>query len=141
MRNSIANSALPTSKGEAGEDSTRESGLSLLQDPGGAKALSFPVVHDPEAPPIRPERHVGNSIADHAKATDRRLARSLHRCPMLPLVNAEAAALSTLVTHYNLVSGASRKRQRRGHPIVGMLKFAPSLTPEGQRAVTVLVFV
>ena len=34
-----------------------------------------------------------------------------------------------------------RERVTPGHPIVGMLKFAPSLTPEGQRAVTVLVLV
>ena len=51
------------------------------QNPGGEKALSFPVVHDPEAPPIRPERHVENSIATLRKRLTIALARSLYRCP------------------------------------------------------------
>ena len=46
-----------------------------------AKALSFPVVQDPEAPPIRPERHVENSIATMRKRLTVALARSLYRCP------------------------------------------------------------
>ena len=47
------------------------------QDPGSAKALAFPVVHDPEAPPIRPERHVEieNSIATMRKRLTVALAR------------------------------------------------------------------
>ena len=48
---------------------------------GAAKALSFPVVQDPEAPPIRPERHVENSIATMRKRLTVALARSLYRCP------------------------------------------------------------
>jgi len=49
--------------------------------PGAAKALSFPVVQDPEAPPIRPERHVENSIATMRKRLTVALDRSLYRCP------------------------------------------------------------
>ena len=49
--------------------------------PRRLQALSFPVVHDPEAPPIRPERHVENSIATLRKRLTVALARSLYRCP------------------------------------------------------------
>ena len=51
------------------------------QEPGSAKALSFPVVHDTEAPPIRPERNVENSIATMRKRLTVALAKSLYRCP------------------------------------------------------------
>ncbi len=51
------------------------------QAPGGAKCLAFPPVPDPEAPPIRPERHIGNSIATIRRRLTVALARTLARCP------------------------------------------------------------
>jgi hypothetical protein len=51
------------------------------QPPGGARCLAYPTVIDPEAPPIRPERHVENSIAAIRKRLTVALAKSLARCP------------------------------------------------------------
>ena len=51
------------------------------QPPGGARCLAYPTVIDPEAPPIRPERHVENSIATIRKRLTVALAKSLARCP------------------------------------------------------------
>jgi hypothetical protein len=47
----------------------------------GAKNLAFPIVHYPEAPPIRPERHVENSIATVRRKLAVALAKSLFRRP------------------------------------------------------------
>lgn len=41
----------------------------------------FPKVVDPAAPPIRPERHVYNSIATIRRHLTAAIARSLQRCP------------------------------------------------------------
>jgi SRSO17 transposase len=49
--------------------------------PGAAKCLAYPRVPDPEAPPIRPERHIENSIATIRRQLTVALARSLMRCP------------------------------------------------------------
>ena len=49
--------------------------------PGGAKRLAYPCVPNPEAPPIRPERHVENSIATVRRRLAVALARNLLRCP------------------------------------------------------------
>ena len=46
-----------------------------------SRRLAFPEVIDPEAPPIRPERHVLNSIATVRRRLTVALARSLERCP------------------------------------------------------------
>ena len=51
------------------------------QPPGGARCLDYPKVIDPEAPPIRPERHVENSIATIRKRLTVALAKFLARCP------------------------------------------------------------
>ena len=40
------------------------------QPPRSARSLPFPSVQDPEAPPLRPERHVPNSIATVRKHED-----------------------------------------------------------------------
>ena len=94
-RNSKANSASPISRGEAGADSTitppSASPLTVFssanerrfppQAPGGAKCLAYPRVPDPEAPPIRPERHIENSIATIRRQLTVALARTLTRCP------------------------------------------------------------
>ena len=94
-RNSKANSASPISKGEAGADSiTTPSSASPPtvfssanerrfppQAPGSAKCLAYPCVPNPEAPPIRPERHVENSIATIRRQLTIALARTLMRCP------------------------------------------------------------
>ena len=49
--------------------------------PGGAKHLAYPSVPDPKAPPIRPERHIENSIATIRRQLTVALARNLLRCP------------------------------------------------------------
>jgi hypothetical protein len=46
-----------------------------------SRNLDYPEVIDPEAPPIRPERHVGNSIATMCRVIARAIARTLIRCP------------------------------------------------------------
>ena len=43
--------------------------------------LSFPTVTDPEAPPMRPERHIPNSIATLRRRLIAILVRRLPRCP------------------------------------------------------------
>ncbi len=49
--------------------------------PGSSKRLAYPEVIDPADPPIRPERHVCNSIASMRCAIGRAIARSITRCP------------------------------------------------------------
>src|SRR5579859_656040 len=49
--------------------------------PKRSKFLAFPKVTDPEAPPIRPTRHVPNSITTIRRRLTVALARSLPRCP------------------------------------------------------------
>ena len=46
-----------------------------------SRDLSFPRVIDPEAPPIRPERHIPNSIITVRRRLIVALARTLPRCP------------------------------------------------------------
>ena len=55
-----------------------------LQDqlpPRRSRDLPFPRVTDPEAPPIRPQRHIPNSIATLRRRLIATLAKSLPRCP------------------------------------------------------------
>src|SRR3982751_4263828 len=49
--------------------------------PRSSKRLTFPPVLDPAAPPIRPERHVPNSIATMRRRLTVALAQSLERRP------------------------------------------------------------
>jgi SRSO17 transposase len=49
--------------------------------PRSSRDLPFPMVTDPEAPPIRPERHIPNSIATMRRRLIVALARILPRCP------------------------------------------------------------
>ena len=49
--------------------------------PRSCRDLPFPAITDPEAPPIRPERHVPNSIATMRRRLIVALARTLPRCP------------------------------------------------------------
>jgi SRSO17 transposase len=53
----------------------------LLIPPGQSRNLPFPEVTDPAAPPIRPQRHVPNSIATVHRRLIVALARMLPRCP------------------------------------------------------------
>jgi hypothetical protein len=46
-----------------------------------SRNLPFPKVIDPEAPPLRPERHVPNSIATMRRRLIVKLAAILSRCP------------------------------------------------------------
>src|SRR5208337_1597663 len=85
----------PISKGEAGAASiiTQPCASPLMdslsanerrfppQAPRVAKHLVYPPVPDPEAPPIRPERHIENSIATIRRQLTVALARTLLRCP------------------------------------------------------------
>lgn len=45
------------------------------------EGLPFPIVHDPEAPPIRPERHVENLMATVRRKLIVVLAQTRRRCP------------------------------------------------------------
>src|SRR3979411_2623334 len=49
--------------------------------PRSSRDLPFPRVTDPEAPPIRPERHIPNSIATMRRRLIVALAERLQRCP------------------------------------------------------------
>ena len=49
--------------------------------PRSSRDLPFPKITDPEAPPIRPERHIANSIATVRRRLIVALARTLPRCP------------------------------------------------------------
>ena len=49
--------------------------------PRHSRDLPFPTVTDPGAPPIRPERHIPNSIATMPRRLIVALARTLPRCP------------------------------------------------------------
>ena len=49
--------------------------------PGDSKSLPFPIVQDPRDPPLRPERHVPNSIATLRRRIAVALAHALPRCP------------------------------------------------------------
>ena len=52
-----------------------------LVPPGNAKKLEFPKVTGQEDMPLRPERHIPNSIATLKRRIAAALARSLPRCP------------------------------------------------------------
>src|SRR5262249_42625668 len=53
-----------------------------LPSPGDSKCLPYPVVTDPAAPPIRPQRHVPDSIATLHRRLAVAIARTLlPRCP------------------------------------------------------------
>ena len=65
----------------------REIGFSPPQRAGAAKNLPFPAVLDPHVPPIRPERHVANSIATMRRQLTIALAKSLYRCPCCQTVS------------------------------------------------------
>ncbi|MGY4412362.1 SRSO17 transposase [Bradyrhizobium sp. LB7.1] len=52
-----------------------------LVQPGYSKRLPFPKVTNPEAPPLRTERHIPNSIATMRRRLVLALVRSLSRCP------------------------------------------------------------
>jgi hypothetical protein len=46
-----------------------------------SRRLSFPKVIDPEAPPLRPERHIPNSIATIRRRLVLAFVKNLPRCP------------------------------------------------------------
>ena len=49
--------------------------------PDKARRLAFPAVPDPEALPLRPERHIPNSIATLRRRLAVALVQTLPRCP------------------------------------------------------------
>src|SRR4029077_5730534 len=49
--------------------------------PRCSRRLPFPKVTDPEAPPLRPERHIPNSIATMRRRLVLVLVKHLRRCP------------------------------------------------------------
>ncbi len=55
--------------------------------PGWSKRLSFPMVTDPAAPPLRPERHIPHSIATLRRRIAHALAQTLQRCPRCARTN------------------------------------------------------
>ena len=52
-----------------------------LPPPRSSRNLPFPKVIDPEAPPLRPERHIANSIATMRQRLIVALVKMLSRCP------------------------------------------------------------
>jgi hypothetical protein len=52
-----------------------------LVPPGHSRNLPFPLVTDPEAPPIRPERHIPNSVATMRRRLIIALTQHLSGCP------------------------------------------------------------
>ncbi len=55
--------------------------LRATQRASRQRNIPFPQVIDPAAPPIRPERHVPNSITSVRIAIARAISRTLPRCP------------------------------------------------------------
>ena len=49
--------------------------------PGSSRGLLSPMVTDPAAPPLRPERHIPNSIATMRRRLIAAFVTSLPRCP------------------------------------------------------------
>ena len=49
--------------------------------PGSSRRLAYPKVIDPAVPPLRPERHIPNSIATMRRRLIAALVRTLPRCP------------------------------------------------------------
>ena len=94
-RTSRVNSGSATTKAGDGEGSTITPRCALLhtgswsasgprfppQPPGLARRLAYPAVPNPAHPPIRPERHVENSIATLRRWLAVALASTLARCP------------------------------------------------------------
>jgi hypothetical protein len=64
-----------------GEDRLAEETLLIEWPKGEAKPTKYWLVIDPEAPPIRPQRHVPNSIATIRLELAAAIANRLHRCP------------------------------------------------------------
>ncbi len=56
-------------------------GLGQFEGRGSSRRLSYPMVTDPAAPPLRPERHIPNSIATMRRRLIAALVRTLPRCP------------------------------------------------------------
>jgi len=56
--------------------------------PRRSRYLPYPTIIAPEAPPLRPERHVPNSIATMRARLTRVLAKTLPRCPCCGLIAA-----------------------------------------------------
>ena len=52
-----------------------------LPSPRSSRNLPFPAVIDPEAPPLRPERHIPNSVATMRRYLVAALVQTLSRCP------------------------------------------------------------
>jgi hypothetical protein len=63
--------------------------------PANSRHLAFPKIVNPEAPPVRPERHVANSIATVRRDLSVALATTLARCPCCnaPRKNTPAASI------------------------------------------------
>ena len=67
----------------ADETNNSEALFPPQQEPArfSSRNLPFPKVSDPAAPPLRPERHVPNSIATVRRYLDAGLVALLPRCP------------------------------------------------------------
>src|SRR5258707_4325452 len=52
-----------------------------LVPPGCSRNLPYPTVIDPEDPPLRPERHIPNSIATMRRRLIAAIVTRLPRCP------------------------------------------------------------
>jgi SRSO17 transposase len=65
-----------------------------LVPPRGSRNLPFPTVPDPADPPLRPERHVPNSIATVRRRIIDALVRRLPRCPCCRALTARRSRLN-----------------------------------------------
>jgi hypothetical protein len=63
--------------------------------PARFRHLRYPTITNPEAPPLRAERHIPNSIAT-ASTADRRHRRQIAAMPMLRSYNGQASAESLM---------------------------------------------
>jgi len=107
IKNSSRKSALATMKDEGGAAfittprcasqltaSSSPSGAPFPPQPSTAphpsKHLKYPRAFDPAGLPIRPERHVANSITTVRIAIARHMARKLDRCPCCQRINPHA---------------------------------------------------
>src|ERR1700752_2536262 len=100
-----------------------------LIHPGGAKCLPYPKFVDPKSPPLRPQRHIPNSIATLRCRLISALVKNLPRCPC-------CHALVTKIRRGNL-SCSSTKWLRPAHQFIGV---RPQRLLDGFQRVSDLTF-
>src|SRR3954471_18205738 len=77
--------------------------------PVNARRLAFPKIVNPEAPPVRPERHTANSIATMRRHLIVALATTLARCPCC-----NAPRQTTMPLKFYDAVGLSASKENKG---------------------------